>query len=123
MLSSSCAILDLLWPPLALTCCVRLLYLVYFVHKLEKATKASPSLIRLAQCLLAVIPSLHWIACMFCYLSLAPGSWLEQYQEMRNEQLNNSDSRIYLHAIYWTLDTASTRGSGEVNISSDLEVA
>jgi hypothetical protein len=121
-LSAGCFLLELIWRPLALCCAIRLVYAVQFVHKLEKATKTSPSIIRSIQSLLVVIPSLHWIACMFCFLALAPSSWLQEYQEIRGETLNNSASRIYLHSIYWTLDTASTRGSGEVNITSDKEV-
>lgn len=121
-LSVVCIVLDFYWPPLALLCCVRLLYAVHFVQKLEKATKTSPSIIRSVQCLLVSMPCLHWFACIFCQLSLAPGSWLEEYQVSRDDQINGSTVRIYLHAIYWTLDTASTRGSGEVNVTSDLEV-
>jgi hypothetical protein len=120
--SAACALLDFAWPTFALGGAVRLLYAVQFVNKLEKATKTSPSLIRSVQCLLVVMPSLHWFACVFCYLALVPGSWLEEYQQTRGEQLNTSSMQIYLHAIYWTLDTASTRGSGEINVTSDLEV-
>lgn len=120
--SATCIVLDLIWAPLALTCCIRLLYALNYVHKLEKATKTSPSVIRSTQCLLVFIPSLHWFACVFCYLSLTPGSWLNVYEESRGENITGSSVRTYWHALYWTLDTASTRGSGEITVTSDLEV-
>lgn len=122
LISALCPILDLLWSPLALACAVRVVFIIGFVHKLEKATKTSPSIIRSLQIMLGAAPALHWFACLFCHLALSPGSWMDTYQESRDEQLNTSDARIYLHAIYWTLDTASTRGSGEINVSSDGEV-
>ena len=121
-LSASCIVFDLFWPPLALVCCVRLVYAVRLVQKLEKATKTSPSVIRSVQCLLVSMLCLHWLACIFCQLSLAPESWLSEYEAVRGEQLNGSPARVYLYAIYWTLDTASTRGSGELTVTSDREV-
>lgn len=123
VISACCPLLDAVWPPLALSCAVRLIFVLSFIHKLEKATKASPSIVRSIQIMLGALPAMHWFACIFCYLALSPGSWLESYQlERGDESINASDSRIYLHAVYWTLDTASTRGSGEMNASSDVEV-
>ena len=122
LLSACLPLLDRIWPPLALTCAVRLVYALGFVHKLEKTTKASPSVARSIRIMLGALPVLHWFACIFCYLALFSGSWFENYQLERGERLDTSDARVYLYAVYWTLDTASTRGSGEINASSDVEV-
>ena len=106
----------------ALGCFVRVLYVLNFIDKLEKATKASPSIIRSIQIVIIALVALHWFACTFCALALLPGSWLEAYQIERMEQFNSSDGRIYLYAFYWTIDTASTRGAGEIVASTDTEV-
>jgi len=122
LISACCPLLDRWWPPLALFCFVRVVCAFRFVQKLEKATKTSPSLVRSVQLLCGALPALHWFACVLCFLSHAPDSWLTHYEIIRGEQLNTSDVRVYLHAVYWTLDTASTRGSGDVTVQSDVEV-
>ena len=66
--SLSCALLDLLWAPLALGCAVRLLYVVRFIQKLEKATKTSPSINRSVQCLLVALPTEPGSAASLTYL-------------------------------------------------------
>ena len=98
IISACCPLLELVWPPLALCCVIRLIYVIRVVHKLEKATKTSPSLIRSIQMMLGAVPALHWFACIFCYLALSPDSWLENYEPMRGEKLKTSDARIYLYA-------------------------
>ena len=98
LISAAIPLLDLLWVPLALTVAIRLIYTLRFAQKLEKATKTSPSMIRSFQIMLGALPALHWFACIFCYLSLSPGSWLETYEDTRGERLNTSNARIYLHA-------------------------
>jgi hypothetical protein len=124
---------------------LRVLCALRFVHKLEKATKTSPTFVRSAQLLVGALVVLHWIACLFCFLARMPGlakvtvkycymlsslavtgSWYENYAEgsaaVDQQAFNDSQARIYLHAFYWTLDTASTRGSGDVVVTSDLEM-
>ena len=75
VLSASCPLLDIAWPPLALCCTVRLIYVIRIVHKLEKATKTSPSLIRSIQMILVAVPILQFMnaykgAC--CWRKLLP---------------------------------------------------
>ena len=123
LLSASAPLLEMLWRPLALIRAVQVIRALRFVHKLEKATKTSPTFVRSAQLLVGALVVLHWIACLFCYLARMDGSWYEHYQDFREITSDNSTNvHIYLHAVYWTLDTASTRGSGDIVVRSDLEM-
>jgi hypothetical protein len=81
LLSACTPLLASFWLPLALIGFVRVITTLRFVHKLEKATKTSPTFVRSAQLIMGAFVSLHWIACLFCYLAHFPGSWYEFYHE------------------------------------------
>ena len=97
-------------------------HILRVVVKFEKCSRTSPSVVRSVKLLLIAVPMLHWLACLLSYAAQSPGSWLEHYEAERDESMSGSPGRIYLHAIYWVLDTASTRGAGDVTVRTNTEV-
>jgi len=116
-------------PAAGLLCLFRLAYIQEFVRKLEKTTKASPRLAQTLQFLVGALISLHWIACLWASIAARQGSWLTHYLMWRDDtvmcsiaEVDTSQSETYLLSLYWTLDTASTRGSAEMQPRTLLEV-
>ena len=57
---------------------------------------------------------LHGLACLLCNLGLKEGSWLRYHAEFRGQDHETfTNVGIYIRALYWTMDTASTRGNGD----------
>lgn len=115
---------------------VRVLYILHFLSKMEKTSKAPPSVTRSIVFLLCSVMSLHWITCLNCHLATLGDSWFDYYLQWRkcNEFISSDCTadgvttddvtygEVYIHALYWTLDTASTRGSGDMKPRGNLEV-
>ena len=51
---------------------------------------------------------------MLSFMGAKEGSWLYHHAETRGQDLESySNFGIYIRALYWTVDTASTRGNGD----------
>ena len=57
---------------------------------------------------------LHGVACLLSHLAFRETSWLTQRADKDGDDPDSySDAGVYLRALYWTMDTASTRGNGD----------
>mmetsp|Transcript_53575 Transcript_53575/g.88955 ORF Transcript_53575/g.88955 Transcript_53575/m.88955 type:complete len:404 (-) Transcript_53575:174-1385(-) len=116
--------LSYLAPSFASLCIVRLAYVVNFSKKFEIATKMSPSVARSVELATVVFLVLHWIACLWCNMSERQDSWFDAYVTTGNGDEHKRGDRWYIYtcALYWSLDTASTRGSGDVLPQDHVEL-
>eukprot|EP00929_Paragymnodinium_shiwhaense_P106796 TRINITY_DN7250_c0_g1_i1.p1 TRINITY_DN7250_c0_g1~~TRINITY_DN7250_c0_g1_i1.p1 ORF type:complete len:794 (+),score=142.87 TRINITY_DN7250_c0_g1_i1:95-2476(+) len=82
---------------------------------LDEFSGASRLRSMLAHCNVVLLTALicHWLA---CGMAIADRGWLQNYQDV-----NDSLSRVYLTALYWSMTTMTTVGYGDIVPTADSE--